>query len=93
LRSDAGRSSRVADATDNVPDRLRVRLTCWSCRHQRDANLAGLVAARHSDVPLIHLHRHGSRCGSARIDMIRTSRAKVLRWRLSAEDHPPFIAT
>jgi len=25
--------------------------------------------------------------------MIRTSHAKVLRWRLSAEDHPPFIAT
>jgi len=49
---------------------VRVVLTCWSCRHQRDADLAGLVDAGRGDVPLIHLRWRCSQCRSARIDMI-----------------------
>jgi hypothetical protein len=56
---------------------VRVVLTCWSCRHQRDADLQALVDAGRGDVPLIHLRWRCSQCGSARIDMICTSHARV----------------
>ena len=68
---------------------VRVVLTCWSCRHQRDADLQALVAAGRGDVPLIHLRWRCSRCRSARIDMICTSHARVL----PAPNQPPTVAT
>ena len=78
LRSNARRSPRTADPGITLAARyVRVVLTCWSCRHQRDADLQGLVDAGRGDVPLIHLRWRCSQCRSARIDMICTSHARV----------------
>jgi len=68
---------------------VRVVLTCWSCRHQRDADLAALIDAGRGDVPLIQLRWRCSRCRSARIDMICTSHARVQ----PAPNQSPTIAT
>ena len=72
---------------------VRVLLTCWSCRHQCDADLAALIDAGRGDVPLIQLRWRCSQCRSARIDMICTSHARVLLWRPAARDQPPSVAT
>jgi len=49
---------------------VRVALTCWSCRHQRDADLAGLVAAGRGDVPLKDLQFRCANCGSRLTDWV-----------------------
>ena len=56
---------------------VRVLLTCWSCRHQRDADLAGLIAAGRGDVPLVQLRWRCASCGSRRIDMMCTSHTRA----------------
>ena len=60
---------------------VRVLLTCWSCKHQRDADLAGLIAAGRGDTPLVQLRWRCAACGSRRIDMVCTSHARVVPWR------------
>jgi hypothetical protein len=57
-----------------------VLLTCWSCKHQRDADLSGLIAAGRGDTPLGQLRWRCAACGSRRIDMVCTSRARVVSW-------------
>jgi hypothetical protein len=42
---------------------VRVLLTCWSCKHQRDADLPGLIAAGRGDTPLVHLRWRCAACG------------------------------
>jgi len=49
---------------------VRVLLTCWSCRHQRDANLQVLTERGHGDVPLTRLRWRCARCRSTRIGMV-----------------------
>jgi hypothetical protein len=58
---------------------VRVLLTCWSCKHQRDADLADLIAAGLGDTPLVHLRWRCAKCGGRRIDMVCTSHARVAR--------------
>ena len=61
------------DGADGAPDAedhaaahyVRVRLTCWSCKRQRDADLAALVATGRGDVPLVQLRWRCSWCHSA----------------------------
>jgi hypothetical protein len=48
---------------------VRVMLTCWSCRHQRDAALEALIADGRGDVPLVRLRWRCNRCGLRRIGM------------------------
>ena len=60
---------------------VRVLLTCWSCKHRRDADLAGLIAAGRGDTPLVQLRWRCAACGSRRIDMVCTSHARVVPWR------------
>jgi len=69
---------------------VRVLLTCWSCRHQRDADLQALVDTGRGAVPLIQLRWRCSQCRSARIDMICTIHAWVQPWRSSAPDRMPI---
>jgi hypothetical protein len=60
---------------------VRVLLTCWSCRHQRDADLAGLIAAGRGDTPLVQQRWRCAACGSRRIDMVCANHARVVPWR------------
>jgi hypothetical protein len=57
---------------------VRVLLTCWSCKHQRDADLVRLIAAGRGDTPLVQLRWRCANCGSRRIDMVCTSHAGVV---------------
>jgi hypothetical protein len=59
---------------------VRVVLTCRSCFHQRDADLAALIDAGRGDMPLVDLRWRCARCGHRRIDMICTSKERVLPW-------------
>jgi hypothetical protein len=52
---------------------VRVLLTYWSCKRQRDADLATLVAACRGDVPLVQLRWRCSWCHSSRIGAVMTS--------------------
>jgi transposase-like protein len=61
---------------------VRVMLTCWHCRHQADADLQGIIDAGRGDVPLIRLRWRCAQCRSDRIDMICTSHARVVPWRV-----------
>jgi hypothetical protein len=56
---------------------VRVLLTCWSCKHQRDADLAGLIAAGRGDTPLVQLCWRCAACGGR----VCTSHARVVPWR------------
>ena len=78
--------SAMSDALPTPRTTLRCRyvrmlLTCWSCRHQRDADLAGLIAAGRGDTPLMQLRWRCAACGSRWIDMVCTSHARVVPWR------------
>ena len=54
---------------------VTVRLTCWSCRHWRHADLQALIDDGRGDVPLIHLQWRCANCGSRRIDMVVSGQA------------------
>jgi hypothetical protein len=80
----------VTDETDLPTPRttlasryVRALLTCWSCRHRADADLPALVAAGHGDVPLVRLRWRWrcAHCRSGHINMICTSRDRVMPWR------------
>jgi hypothetical protein len=60
---------------------VRVLLTCWHCRHQADADLPALITAGRGEVPLVRLRWRRARCRSDKIDMICTSRDRVVLWR------------
>jgi hypothetical protein len=55
---------------------VAVRLTCWSCRHWRHADLQKLIDEGRGDVPLIHLRRRCANCGNRRIDMVVEAKAR-----------------
>jgi hypothetical protein len=81
-------AAAVTDETDLPTPRttlasrfVRVLLTCWHCRHQADADLPALIAAGRGDVPLVRLRWCCARCRSGKIDMICTSRDRVMPWR------------
>jgi hypothetical protein len=59
---------------------VRVLLTCWSCRHQRDADLEALIARDRGDAPLVRLRWRCGRCSSQRVDMVCTSKDVVRPW-------------
>ena len=52
---------------------VRVLVWCKACRHQRDADLQGLVDAGRGDVPLVELRFRCSNCGSGLTDFVVTS--------------------
>ena len=60
---------------------VRVLLTCWHCRHQRDADLQSLIDSGRGDVPLTRLRWRCAQCRSDRVDMVVTSRDRVMPWR------------
>jgi hypothetical protein len=74
------RIDRPTPSTTLAARCVRVMLTCWHCHDQADADLPALIAAGRGDVPLIRLRWRGAWCKSDRIDMIRTSHARVLPW-------------
>jgi hypothetical protein len=43
---------------------VRVMVWCKACRHQRDADLPGLVAGGRGDVPLVEMRFRCTICGS-----------------------------
>ncbi len=60
---------------------VRVLLTGWHCRHQRDADLQSLIDSGRGDVPLTRLRWRCAQCRSDRVDMVVTSRDRVMPWR------------
>ena len=86
----AGSSRQSSDLTDDTSlptprttlkaSYVRVLLTCWSCKHQCDADLQGLVDGGRGDVPLIRLRWRCAECRSMRIDMVVTSRGNPQPW-------------
>jgi hypothetical protein len=65
-----------------------VLVWCTSCRHQRDADLQGLIDAGRGDVPLIHLKFRCSNCGSRLTDFVCTSAAAIAVQPWRAPDQP-----
>jgi hypothetical protein len=59
---------------------VRVLLTCWSCKHQRNADLQALIDAGRGDIPLVRLQWRCSECRSTRIDMVVTSHGNPQPW-------------
>jgi hypothetical protein len=59
---------------------VRVLLTCWSCKYQRDADLQALIDAGRGDTPLVELRWRCSQCHTDKVDMVVTSQATVRPW-------------
>ena len=70
-REIAARGANVPTPRSTLQARyVRVLLTCWSCKHQREADLQGLIDAGRGDVPLVELCWRCARCGHRRIDAV-----------------------
>jgi hypothetical protein len=71
VRPPASYAAAISDGQEHAALPLCPRAAdLWSCRHQRDADLAGLIAAGRGDTPLVQLRWRCATCGSRRIDMV-----------------------